>query len=46
MISGNLIDRAAQTLLDAIPAGSRVILFGSQARAGATDKSDADFLVN
>jgi predicted nucleotidyltransferase len=45
MISGELIDRAAQRLLEAAPSGSRVILFGSQARSGATDQSDADFLV-
>jgi predicted nucleotidyltransferase len=45
MISPELIDLAAQKLLDAIPPGSRGMLFGSQARVNATDQSDADFLV-
>jgi len=39
------IDEAANLLLRAAPAGSRVILFGSYARGGADPESDVDFLV-
>jgi predicted nucleotidyltransferase len=39
------IDAAAKALLDAAPAGSRVILFGSYARGTARPDSDLDFLV-
>ena len=40
-----MVDRAAQALLDAAPAGSRVILFGSHARGVSRPDSDMDFLV-
>ncbi len=40
-----LVDAVAHALLDAAPAGSRVILFGSQARGTARSDSDFDFLV-
>ncbi len=39
------IDRAARLILDAAPAGSEVILFGSYARGDADPDSDLDFLV-
>jgi len=39
------IEAAAKALLDAAPAGSRVILFGSRARGTARQDSDLDFLV-
>lgn len=39
------IDEAARRLLEAAPAGSRVILFGSYARGEADPASDVDFLV-
>ncbi len=39
------IDAAARALLDAAPAGSRVILFGSHAKGTARPDSDLDFLV-
>jgi predicted nucleotidyltransferase len=39
------IDAAAKALLDAAPAGSRVILFGSHARGTARPDSDLDFMV-
>jgi len=45
IISQETIDRAAQLLLDAAPAGSEVILFGSYARGNAAEHSDVDFLV-
>jgi predicted nucleotidyltransferase len=45
MISRELIDHAARKLLISAPSGSRVILFGSQARLEASDQSDVDFLV-
>jgi uncharacterized protein len=45
MISTEMLNRAAKLLLGNSPAGSRVILFGSQARHTATSESDADFLV-
>ncbi|RJP40686.1 MAG: nucleotidyltransferase domain-containing protein [Phycisphaerales bacterium] len=45
MIDRSTIDEAIRTLLDAAPAGSQVILFGSCARDTANDDSDLDFLV-
>lgn len=45
MIDQKTIDNAVQKLLDAAPAGSEVILFGSYARGDAKDDSDLDFLV-
>lgn len=45
MISRETTDRAAQMLLDAAPAGSQVILFGSYARGDAGPDSDVDFMV-
>lgn len=44
-MDGKLIDAAARALLDAAPAGSRVILFGSRANGTARPDSDLDFLV-
>ena len=44
-MSDGMVDRAAQALLDAAPAGSRVVLFGSHARGTAHPGSDVDFLV-
>jgi len=38
-------DDAARALLDAAPAGSRVILFGSYATGTAGPNSDLDFLI-
>lgn len=40
-----VIDRAGRALIDAVPAGAKVILFGSHARGDADDGSDFDFLV-
>ncbi|MBV8781264.1 MAG: nucleotidyltransferase domain-containing protein [Phycisphaerae bacterium] len=45
IIPQDLIDRAAAMLLQAAPAGSEVILFGSYARGDAGPESDLDFLV-
>lgn len=39
------IEKAVNLLLEAAPAGSRVILFGSHARGDAGSDSDLDFLV-
>ena len=44
-MDGKTIDAAAKALLDAAPAGSRVILFGSYARGTARPDSDLDFLI-
>lgn len=44
-MDGKTIDAAAKALLDAAPAGSRVILFGSHARGTARPDSDLDFLI-
>ena len=40
-----IIGEAAKALLNAAPAGSRVILFGSYAKGTARPDSDLDFLV-
>ncbi len=40
-----IIEKAVDLLLEAAPAGSRVILFGSHARGDARPDSDLDFLV-
>ncbi len=45
VIERQTIEEAAQLLLKAAPAGSRVILFGSYARGEADPGSDVDFLV-
>ena len=45
LITQETIDRAARLLLEAAPAGSEVILFGSYARGDAKPDSDVDFLV-
>lgn len=45
VLQKTIIDEAAQALLAAAPAGSRVILFGSHARGLAREDSDLDFLV-
>ena len=39
------IDAEAKAILDAAPAGSRVMLFGSHARGTTRPDSDLDFLV-
>ena len=45
MISTEMLDRVARLLLENSPSGSRIILFGSQARQTSTNESDVDFLV-
>jgi uncharacterized protein len=45
MIPGSTIEEAAEALLAAVPRGSRVILFGSQATGRADARSDVDILV-
>lgn len=45
LIGQEVIDRAAHMLLEAAPAGSEAILFGSYARGDAHADSDVDFLV-
>ena len=45
LISQETIDAAAELLLEAAPAGSEVILFGSYARGDACADSDLDFMV-
>jgi len=45
VVDRQTIDEAVRRLLEAAPAGSRVILFGSYARGEADPASDVDFLV-
>jgi predicted nucleotidyltransferase len=45
LAAGELIERAGRALIDAAPAPSKVILFGSHARGDANEGSDFDFLV-
>ncbi|MBI4578797.1 MAG: nucleotidyltransferase domain-containing protein [Planctomycetes bacterium] len=45
MAGETLIDRAAQALSRAAPAGSEVYLFGSHATGRARPESDLDFLI-
>lgn len=45
MIGMSTIYHAVETLMTAVPAGSRVILFGSQATGEADARSDVDLLV-
>ncbi len=45
MIDQATIEKAVDLLIEAAPAGSRVILFGSHARGDAKPDSDLDFLV-
>ncbi|MGD0092759.1 MAG: nucleotidyltransferase domain-containing protein [Planctomycetota bacterium] len=45
MIEQQTIQKAVETLLEAAPRGSDVILFGSYARGDAREGSDLDFLV-
>lgn len=45
MVQRNVVMDAARVLRSMAPAGSRVLLFGSQARGNARDDSDADFMV-
>lgn len=44
-MDSSIIEKAVDLLLEAAPAGSRVILFGSYARGDARPDSDLDFLV-
>lgn len=45
MQDDNDLQRALMLLFEAVPAGSRVILYGSRARGQARRDSDYDFLV-
>jgi predicted nucleotidyltransferase len=45
MFDDAVIQEAGRRLLEAVPPGSRVILFGSHARGKAGEHSDLDFLV-
>ncbi len=45
MVDGRIIERSIELLLNAAPAGSKVVLFGSHARGDAGPDSDLDFLV-
>jgi predicted nucleotidyltransferase len=44
-VADETISRAGRALIDAASAPAKVILFGSQARGDANDRSDFDFLV-
>jgi len=45
MSGDEVLQRALSLLFEAVPAGSQVILFGSQASGAARPDSDYDFLV-
>lgn len=45
MIDNRTIERAVNTILNAVPTGSQVILFGSYAKDCPTEGSDLDLLV-
>jgi predicted nucleotidyltransferase len=45
VINDAVIEEAGRRLLQAVPPGARVILFGSHARGEAGEHSDLDFLV-
>jgi len=45
MFNDGVIQEAGRRILEAAPAGSRLILFGSHARGEAGEHSDLDFLV-
>lgn len=45
MTQTEVIDEIGRRLAEAVPAGSRVVLFGSRARGEAADDSDYDVLV-
>jgi predicted nucleotidyltransferase len=45
MFDNTVIQEAGRRILDATPAGSRVIVFGSHARGDAGEHSDLDLLV-
>jgi predicted nucleotidyltransferase len=45
MVDEAMIQHAARMLVEAAPKGSKIILFGSQARGNARQDSDVDFLV-
>lgn len=45
MTTSEIVERAGRLLADAVPAQSKVILFGSHGRGDATAGSDFDFLV-
>ncbi|MBU4201521.1 MAG: nucleotidyltransferase domain-containing protein [Planctomycetes bacterium] len=44
-MDSTIIERAVDLILEAAPAGSKVLLFGSHARGDAGPESDLDFLV-
>lgn len=44
-MDSTIIKRAVDLILEAAPAGSKVLLFGSHARGDAGPESDLDFLV-
>lgn len=45
MTTSEIVERAGRLLADALPAQSKVIIFGSHGRGDATADSDFDFLV-